>query len=294
MTERMNIESFCVPDLSRKGRTNRAFNRVQCRVGPVMFRTVSAPMPGQGPRHGRGGAAVVNPGHEALGAADEAQLADMRMQPDGGEEEDMDLVAGLGEILEEEFSEIVECVGHAYEQAELIVNGSGSADPNVLDVGLATGPRPESVAMLAQEGAGIGEVIDDGIELAAAPSAEAAGSSAEASADADVVAAHEVPKPPEELMTDPSPMGYVYEEGRSVMRVQRGKPARSVTITCYRHSKCTMLLTEARCPSDLELNRWSLAVPAAPQGCSVEESRVLAAQHMALGKGQWAGRRRQQ
>lgn len=230
-------------------------------------------------------------------AASEVQLGDMPAQPlddPEEEEEDMDLAAGLGEILEEEFSEIAECVEHAYEQAELIVNGSRSADPNVLDVGLVTGPHPESVATLAKEGASINAVIDDGDELEAAPSAEAASSSASANADVDVVPVEEVPKPPEERMTDPSPMGYVYEGGRSVMRIQRGKPARSVTITCYRHSRCTMLLTEARCPSDLELKRWSLAVPAAPQGCPVEESRALAAQHMALGKGQWAGRRGKQ
>lgn len=90
---------------------------------------------------------------------------------------------------------------------------------------------------------------------------------------------------------DVTAMGYVYDQTRMVMRVQRGKPKNSVTINCYRHSGCRMLLTERRCPDDAALKRWLFEVPRAPPGSSREEERRLASEHMAIGKGRWAGRR---
>ena len=43
---------------------------------------------------------------------------------------------------------------------------------------------------------------------------------------------HEAPHPGDELL-DPSPMGYIYFEGRSVLRIQRGKPKTWLCINCH-------------------------------------------------------------
>lgn len=83
-------------------------------------------------------------------------------------------------------------------------------------------------------------------------------------------------------------LGYVYDSTpRSVLRIQRGKPKNSVTINCYLHTGCRMLLTEARCPDDDTLKRWLFEVPAPTPGMQKEELANLAQQHMSLGKGRW-------
>lgn len=84
--------------------------------------------------------------------------------------------------------------------------------------------------------------------------------------------------------------GYIYDATpRSVMRIQRGKPKRSVTINCYYHPSCSMLLTEDRCPDDMTLKRWLYEVPPAPPGCSRDEAKRLAEEHMTAGKSRWGG-----
>lgn len=108
-------------------------------------------------------------------------------------------------------------------------------------------------------------------------------------------AAMAVPPPPqaEELWRQLGPttnMGYVYDSTpRSVLRIQRGKPKNSVTVNCYLHPGCKLLLVEARCPSDEVLKQWLYEVPRAVPGSS--EGRQLAATHMELGKGRWSGRK---
>ena len=86
--------------------------------------------------------------------------------------------------------------------------------------------------------------------------------------------------------------GYVYMGPRSVMRIQRGKPANSVTVTCYRHRNCHICLTQANCPSDLVLKQWLFDVPATPEGASVDANRELALRHMQIAKDKWGVRKR--
>lgn len=60
----------------------------------------------------------------------------------------------------------------------------------------------------------------------------------------------------------PPPVGgYVYAAGRSVMRLQRGKPAGRCTITCYLHRSCNLLLNLDRTPLDAERFRKLYALP---------------------------------
>lgn len=156
-------------------------------------------------------------------------------------------------------------------------------------------------------GAGVTGAVEDAPDEAAV--ATVAAGVAEALADAGVAdddldppgdgaesAAMAPPPPPpaEELWRQLGPttaMGYVYDSTpRSVLRIQRGKPKNIVTVICYLHPGCKLLLTEARCPPDEALKQWLYEVPRAAPGSA--EGRQLAATHMALGKGRWGGRRR--
>ena len=49
-----------------------------------------------------------------------------------------------------------------------------------------------------------------------------------------------------------------------------------------------MLLTERLCPSDIELKKWACAVKPTPPKASAAANKVLASEHMALGKGKWS------
>lgn len=97
---------------------------------------------------------------------------------------------------------------------------------------------------------------------------------------------------PWERLSEVSAQGYVYDGGRSVMRIQRGKPANSVTVNCYIHSQCKMLLTMRRCPDDMMLKRWFCSVPPPAPGASPEASRALGRKHMDDGLRQWGGRKK--
>ena len=114
----------------------------------------------------------------------------------------------------------------------------------------------------------------------------------ETSAVEDRPEADEPPPPPElepwEETSDPSPLGYCYYRGRQVLRIQRGKPAHSVSISCYRHNSCTLLLGMTRCPPDHILKQWCFEVEANPPGATRAARVALAREHMALGKGRWS------
>lgn len=159
------------------------------------------------------------------------------------------------------------------------------------DFGGGGGPAPDlpdeqTAAEVAEGLAQVMSGIDTGEE--AQPANEASSSSAAA----DEVNAAPAPIV-DERWRDLGPVtdiGYVYDSTpRSVLRIQRGKPKNSVTINCYKHPGCRLLLTEARCPDDDGLKRWLFEVPPAAPGSSRDEAKRLAETHMALGKGRWGG-----
>ena len=99
------------------------------------------------------------------------------------------------------------------------------------------------------------------------------------------------PPPPEpwQEVSDPGSSGYCYYKGRQAIRIQRGKPnANSVSISCYRHTSCTMLLSASRCPPDSTLKQWLFEVEATPAGASDELKAALRRRHMQLGKDRWS------
>lgn len=89
------------------------------------------------------------------------------------------------------------------------------------------------------------------------------------------------------MVGDPSASGYMHCEGRAIGRVQYGKPKNSVTINCYRHTNCRLLIAESRCPDLLALKRWLLEVEPAAPGASKAERLEVAKLHMASGRSQW-------
>ena len=105
------------------------------------------------------------------------------------------------------------------------------------------------------------------------------------------------PPPPEiplwEQLSDPGPLGYCYLNGRIVLRVLRGKPKNSVTVTCYNHRSCHLTLTEARCPrTDHELKWWVFELPETPRTAPAEQRRADADAHMKLGYARWGAPKR--
>lgn len=157
----------------------------------------------------------------------------------------------------------------------------------------------------ANEGLGRAEDDDDGDEdtaravaagvaqtMASVDPDEGPAAAGEEGADvADVEAPASEPAQLWQALGLVTPQGYVYDSTpRSVLRIQRGKPKNSVTVNCYLHIGCKLLLTETRCPSDEVLKQWLYEVPAPKRGSSRDEVRQLAEEHMQLGKGRWGGR----
>lgn len=143
-------------------------------------------------------------------------------------------------------------------------------------------PRLEDVGDLEQALADAGvdaEGANEGAAGAAEPSA------AEAPPEADNAA---VPEQPGQRLVGPSPgSGYVYEGGRSVLRIQRGKPANRVTINCYLHPRCTCLVNENRAPPDQEIFQWLYEVERATADMSASDRKALTDRHKALARARW-------
>eukprot|EP00959_Pyramimonas_sp_CCMP1952_P119989 2508830-Pyramimonas_sp.AAC.1 len=96
-----------------------------------------------------------------------------------------------------------------------------------------------------------------------------------------------VPKQPWELLSAMSKEGYVAYRNRSVIRIQRGRPAKSTTVTCFRHTGCRLCITESRCPSDEELCKWLFELPQDQAGYDRGTKRARATAHMNSAKERW-------
>lgn len=121
-----------------------------------------------------------------------------------------------------------------------------------------------------------------------ATAAAVSGPSPDAPASSGADAAPPPPPPPAEAGAPrpelPSPMGYVYLGGRSIGRVIRGKPARSLSVRCYVHTSCSFLLPLRLAPSDSEICEWLVAEPAAPPGATTAQRQAAAKRHIELAK----------
>lgn len=92
-------------------------------------------------------------------------------------------------------------------------------------------------------------------------------------------------------MQAPSEAGYVYFEGRSVKRIQRNKPACRLTLTCYKHPKCNLLINLDRAPPDEELKKWFFEQDAAPPGSDKATAVEIGRRHLQTARGRWIKRK---
>eukprot|EP00959_Pyramimonas_sp_CCMP1952_P457319 9474729-Pyramimonas_sp.AAC.1 len=101
--------------------------------------------------------------------------------------------------------------------------------------------------------------------------------------------AEDVAEPPQpwEQLGEPSASGFVAYKNRTIMRIQRGRPAKSVTVTCYRHTGCSLCITETRCPADQELFKWLFEGDPNNDGDSKDQRREKARIHMDSAKSRW-------
>ena len=83
----------------------------------------------------------------------------------------------------------------------------------------------------------------------------------------------------------PPVSGYVYREGRHIMRIQRGKPtATSVTVNCYQHPRCSIVVPVRRVADNKMLVRWYFSMPPCPEGMSRADKAQMTIDHKEKGK----------
>lgn len=192
---------------------------------------------------------------------------------DLGDEIDVfDFEAELQGLLDVDLGELVETF--AEPGLASAAKGDSESNENVAPASLL-----ESLSMAAEEEAAETGLASEGLghqppaEEMPAPSGTTASSSTSPSMP-EPAAEPQAVAPDTSMLTGPTEMGYVYQEGRVIMRVQRGKPKNSLSVKCYKHSQCTFLLSLRCAPSDEELLQWSVAVPAPPPGASQHRRRI--------------------
>lgn len=221
-----------------------------------------------------------------------------------GEESDMDITGGPSEHndLREEVLDLADFEAESLGSSdveELEATFADDAAPNATDTlgereaggpADATEPDPGFASTLS---ALIEEVVDGETEGggSACPTTTGAQSSSSAdplpSAPLAHVAGEAGEVPPWAMLSAVSATGYVYDGMRSVLRIQRGKPQGSVTISCYKHAGCRLLVSIARCETDEEIKKWYFEVGPPPEGASSADKKALAKRHMDLGKAKW-------
>lgn len=148
------------------------------------------------------------------------------------------------------------------------------------------GLEDETVAAVQQAMVEAGLSGEDGAE--GASSSAAPPPAAEGPPPEEVVMA---PPQPWDNFIGPSASGYVHDAGRAVLRIQRGKPANRVTLSCYKHPGCTLLVNENRAPDNLEIFKWFVEVESPHGDMSTAEKRALTARHKALARAKWTAPR---
>ena len=102
------------------------------------------------------------------------------------------------------------------------------------------------------------------------------------------------PPDPWSLFSEPSMLGYVYSEGRSVVRIQRpeDQPTRC-WINCYSHPSCRAnVMNRDGSPTNLEIFEWMYSVERATPLMTGEQRKALAQRHMQSARDKWGARRR--
>ena len=139
---------------------------------------------------------------------------------------------------------------------------------------------PDEVKAVAEEVAKEAELI--GLMDAAVEEAR----EEDASAPGEPSSSSDAPHPGDEL-PDPSESGYIYFEGRSVLRVVRGQPKSWLCINCYFHRSCQVTMKLSEEPPLRDIKRWARSVDPTPPDAGSEVNKALAAAHKAKAKELW-------
>jgi len=214
-----------------------------------------------------------------------AQVADAAVvAPPLEAAEEMDLRDAEAEASDVSLEEVGEWFAAEEEGAAGQMEVQGEPDDQAVEVAVLDAVAEASAPAL-------GEMETEvAVTAQAAPDDKGAASSSSAP-----VPEAEAPPPPPPAAEEPwrklggpSPAGYVYQGDRHVMRIQRGAPQGSCTITCYQHPpKCALLIADWRCPSDDVLKQWLLEVPRTAPAATQEERTAAGKRHMASGRRRW-------
>lgn len=212
------------------------------------------------------------------------------------EERYLDMLEDEGELLDDED---IEELAVAYSSALEGHNLPNRAIDDVVDRASATlAPDVADEATVAEVTAIFEETAEAVVlssDLQPGEPSSASAPSASAADEHQSPTADQLPPPPPLLwqqLIGPSASGYVYLDGRAVMRIQRGKPTGRLTLSCYRHTRCSMLINLDRAPSDETLKQWLFEVEPTPPDSSKEARQTLTKRHLDLARSQWTAKRR--
>lgn len=203
----------------------------------------------------------------------------------------MDLAdAELAELDDDDQAELEATYGHAQPGAGAVAGPRDVLSERVEDPFFGP-PDEETIRAVAKGTNQVAETLGlqgEGAEDGAGEVGigEVAGASS-SSSGGDGGTSHSSPPEPWTLMEGPSTSGYVYFEGRSVMRIQRGAPVGRLTLSCYRHPKCNLLINLNRAPADEVLKQWFFEVDAPPPNATASERKELGQRHLKLARSRW-------
>ena len=232
---------------------------------------------------------VADAGHAEVGAASDADVASKRRP---ARQDDMMDCREMDEFLPE-----TSCDEEAAGDGEVLGPKGFDAEASPPGGEIIGEGVDEEVATLVS--AGVAEVAekvglaDDDAEVghvgtgASSSSSGVVGDLGEPPPLPPPTAAPPTPPMPIDRLSPVSPLGYVYLDNRSIMRIQRGKPKKSITVNCYRHPSCGFLCAEWRIETNRPLFEWLFEVP---EGVTREEKKALAAEHTRIGKQRWTGK----
>lgn len=165
-------------------------------------------------------------------------------------------------------------------------------DPSATDVGRTLLSQGGVIEPSAEEASAFALAVEETFVEDQAPAGDGAAGDGPASAPSDEPASSSdaivAPPAPWASLVGPSPAsGYVYDAGRSIARIQRGKPLKRVTITCYRHPGCSVLVNEDRAPTDQAVFEWLFSMPAADPQMPAAERKELTTKHKASARAMW-------
>lgn len=200
-----------------------------------------------------------------------------------GEEFDLfDLDAEVAGLIGDDLDELMATYGDGP-----VVTRPSDPDNEMDITGPVAEPLPHDFADRLADEAETAGLLEEGQGDNSAQESRPGADGAANSASPTTLGAEEALAPPlsvwERLsVSEPSPMGYVCHEGKTILRIQRGKPRGNLSVKCYRHPGCSFLLGLARAPPDNEIVEWAFEVPPRTDGTTPAEAKAMAKQHMQL------------